>query len=216
MSPRLDQRQGGSNHQRSDRGSSAELPPLRLRDLPEQFVTIDPGSVHCGVARWEVDRTGPDRLRTGHTLDAGVTTLRLVEVYERSPDALYIELRELAADAVSLVIAEDFRLQKGRNLQGSRLATPRVLGVIEYICRQEGVLYREQVPGIKSYIDPWLRAQVPVSHGGGIDVQDLASNSHKRDAIRHGLYPALRDKRDRAEVRLVLTEHKVTRGRPRG
>lgn len=212
MSPRLDQRQSGSNHQRSDRQS--DLPPLRLRDLPAQFVSIDPGSVHCGVARWEVEPyLDPADAELGNDGPAR-RLVRLVEVYERSPDALYIELRELKADGVSLVIAEDFRLQKGRNLQGSRLVTPRVLGVIEYVCRQEGVLYREQVPGIKSYIDPWLRAQVPHSHGGGVDVQDLASNPHKRDAVRHGLYPALRDKRDRAEVRLVLTEHKITRGRP--
>lgn len=210
MSPRLDQRQSGSNHQRSDR--AAELPPLRLADLPAQFVTIDPGSVHCGVARWETDR-GASTGAAGDEVEF-VTTLRLVEVYERSPDALYIELRELKDDGISLVIAEDFRLQKGRNLQGSRLVTPRVLGVIEYICRQEGVLYREQVPGIKAYIDPWLRAQVPVAHGGGVEVDSLASNTHKRDAIRHGLYPALRRPQDRLTVRLVLTEHKITRGRP--
>lgn len=204
MSPQLRESQmAGSNRQKADQRRIADLPPLRLRDLPSVFLSIDPGSTHCGVARWEVDRMG------------GPTTVRLVEVYERSPDALYIELRALRADGVGLVIAEDFRLQKSRNAQGSRLVTPRVLGVIEYLCRMEGVWYREQVPSIKPSVDAWLRAQVPHSHGGGLEVEALASNTHKRDAVRHGLYPALRNKADRDEVRLILTEHERKRGRPK-
>lgn len=215
--PRLDNtfapsRERG-NKQRSD-SPGRDLPPLRLRDLPPVYLTIDPGSVHCGVARWEVSRIPPAPDTPPLTEDM-LTVVRLVEVYERSPRALYIELREAKADGIGLVIAEDFRLQKGRNAQGSRLVTPRVLGVIEYITEQQGILYREQVPSIKSSIDPWVRAQVPHSHGGGIEVADCASNPHKRDAVRHGLYPALRDKRDRAEVRLILTEHERGRGRPR-
>lgn len=191
-----------SSHPQSNRAKAeraAVLPPLRLMDLPDRYLACDPGSVHCGVARFEHDGD----------------TIRLIEVYERSPDALYIELRELKSDGITLVIAEDFALMKGRNAQGSRLVTPRVLGVIEYICRQEGVLYREQVPSIKPSVDSWVRAQVPRSHGGGVDVEDLASNPHKRDAVRHGLYPALRHKVDRASVRLVLDEHDRGRGRPR-
>jgi hypothetical protein len=217
VSPVLRESQlAGSNRHRADHSPSQDLPPLRLSDLPEQFVTIDPGSAHCGVARWEVSDTSVDVVSGSAIMQVPQRVVRLVECYERSPRALYIELRSLKSDGVTLVIAEDFRLQKGRNAQGSRLVTPRVLGVIEYITEQEGVLYREQVPGIKTYIDPWLRAQVAPSRGGGISVESLASNSHKRDAIRHGLYPALRDKNDRATVRLILDEHDRGRGRPRG
>lgn len=191
-----------SSHPQSNRAKSersAILPPLRLADLPAHYLTCDPGSVHCGVARFERDGD----------------TVRLIESYERSPRALFIELRELRRDGIGLVIAEDFSLRKGQNAQGSRLVTPRVLGVIEYICEQEGVLYREQTPSVKSFVDPWLRSQVSPSRGGGVEVDSLASNVHKRDSIRHGLYPALRDKRDRQTVMLVLSDHDRARGRSR-
>lgn len=219
MSPQLDPRVAGragyerkgrerGNRQASEGPSSADLTPLRLADLPDHYVSIDPGGVHCGVAHWEHE------VIESHTVT-------LVECYERSPDALYIELRDMKADGVGLVLCEDFTVQKNRIRQGARLPTVKVIGVIEYLCRQAGLECRLQSASIKTSIDPWLRVKTGInidgegSNGSGNYQSPLASNSHKRDAIRHGLYPALRDKRDRQSVRLVLTDHAVARGRPR-
>lgn len=196
--------QGSNHHKHEDKQQ-----PLRLSDLPAEYVSIDPGKTHCGVARWVVERTSTPEaaLAGGH-----VTTVRLTECYERTPDALYIELRELKDDGIGLVICESFGLQKGRNAQGSPLETVEVIGVIKYLCRMAGLRYQMQTPSIKPYPDAWLAAQVPPSRGGGHDINLLASNTHKRDAIRHGLYPALRVDTDRRAVRLVLTEHSRKRG----
>lgn len=209
--PRLREGQlAGSNHPKTPESEFRIDRPMRLRDLPDEYVSIDPGSVHCGVAKWEVSTES-----MGAIMQVPPRVVRLVEVYERSPDALYIELRELKRDGIELVLIEDWTLQKGRNQQGTRLETVKTIGVIEYICRRAGVPYRLQSASIKTLIDPWVAAQVPPSHGGGVRVDALASNPHKRDAVRHGLYPALRDPKDRSAVRLVLTEHARGRGKAR-
>lgn len=195
----------GSNHHKR----AVKEQPLRLSDLPSVYLSIDPGKTHCGVARWEVDRPNPTDESPGGT---SPVTVRLTEAYERTPDALYIELRELQEDEIGLVILEGFFLQKGRNQQGSSLETVETIGVIKYLCRMAGLRYKVQMPSIKPYIDTWVRAQIPPSRGGGVEVNDLGSNSHKRDAVRHGLYPALRNETDRKTVRLVLDEHTRKRG----
>lgn len=204
--PRLpaSERQAGSNHQRSSQYAQV-LPNIRARDLPPEFISIDPGAVHCGVARWLFDKGECDRY--GHPL---APRLELVEAYERTPDGLAIELRSMKEDGVGLVICEDFLLQKGRNQAGSRMPTVKTIGVVEYECRLNGLLCRLQNAGIKDSVNAWYRAKTGFDLDGlrgdnaGWVYWPVASNSHKRDAVRHGVYPVLRDKNDRERVTLVI------------
>jgi hypothetical protein len=169
---------------------------LRLDQIPPSFTSIDPGSVHCGVARWEYGRIGERIGPNGRGIEF-LWEARLVEAYERSPIALEMELEELAQDRVGLVICEDWRLQKGRNRQGDRVETAKVIGVIEYLARKAQVPVHLQDASIKSYGESWLRA-------AGIDPVSTASNQHKRDAITHGVYAVWREKRTRDRVSVVF------------
>ena len=124
------------------------------------LLAIDPGSVHCGLARF--DRDG--RLVRSHTL---------------SPDELLRYVWLWARDDTTLVI-ESFRLDPriAPALAHDPLRTVEVIGALKWIARRASSTVVMQAPAIKRPAKAMVRR-----HG-----IRLSSNQHTADAQLHGYF----------------------------
>lgn len=93
-------------------------------DLPERWVSIDPGDLHVALAWWEL----------------GTCTM----VEECNPDEAVERLEDaFKRNAIDLVACEKFALDAKRAAQqsGSEFLTSQLIGVIKYLCRKNNVPY---------------------------------------------------------------------------
>lgn len=137
--------------------------------LPDRWVAIDPGIVHCGVAYFEAVPSGE-----GVAQDAFC-----VEHRELSPTGLYLEARSWPERGIGQVVIEDYMLIKGRNAAGSRVETVKTIGVLEYLADEMQIAHNLQPPSVKSLANTWARTQ-------GVEFD--GRNVHVKDAQRHGWY----------------------------
>ena len=131
------------------------------------FLALDPGSVHCGVARFKNGKCQWAR--------------------EYDPQGLFTLLEHTTVQGV---ISESFRLypNKAAAQFWSQLKTVEVIGVIKYICKMRGIPVIEQPASIKIPIAAQLAARhyKYKSHGHG---------GHAKDSEYHGMYYLARNKK---------------------
>lgn len=166
------------------------------------LMAVDPGDVHCGVARFKV-LASPWRAKL--TWSTEMTPDELVSVVEAQawPDPITVELSDLAPERIDLFVVEEFRLYPwmAREQGYSDFKTPRLIGKLEYLAdRAHRPLYLQGASVKKTSIakarrfaadtsDPTLRGHTPELvrlTSGRYDF--VGRNQHVRDAIAHGWY----------------------------
>ena len=146
----------------------------------ELLIAIDPGEVHCGIARFEGDY--------------------LMSTFEMTPDDLFDYLKNVFeyfakpnADYDSIVVVmESFRLYPGSSkaLAYSALMTVEVIGVVRFLCKQAGIKLVEQNATIKIPTRKQMVARGIVNFA-----VTSGKGRHCADAVEHGYYYLLRDRK---------------------
>lgn len=163
---------------------------------------IDPGDVHCGLAKFHV-------VPPGHRLNRSSTWQALCEIAtELDPVGLVRSLEpaawsgelfdELRPDDIALYVVEEFRLYPwmARQQGYSDFKTPRLIGKLEYLAERAGKpLYLQGASNKKPAVAKARRYAADLAEPGfGPELVRLASgrydfkgrNQHVRDAIAHG------------------------------
>ena len=98
-------------------------------------------------------------------------------------------IRDLQPD---IVVYETYRLQAGKAMQQSwsELETPQLIGIIRHECWLHDIPRYGQDPSIKKRFNDDILVQMGIAEQRGklIYINDMRTNDHMRDAIRHGLY----------------------------
>lgn len=162
-------------------GSAFELEKYNSKLLPDRLLAIDPGTRHCGMAVFHLDKaiitagTGAIPWVLDQTLDAPpLGCLDFVQSW----------LRE---GGVGQLVVEGYQLYPNMMQQQglSRMGTPEIIGALKYIyfntigrnvweCR-----FNEQGASIKSPGRRYMDEN---------KIEEVGTNPHKRDAEAHGWY----------------------------
>lgn len=153
------------------------------------LLAVDPGDIHQGVAYFEMDcKYNPETER-------GDWSLILHWTRDLSVDALE-ELTETAS--VDAIVIEEFRLypDKAREQGYSDFKTTQRVAVVDYICRKRGIEFFVQGASIKRLARAYGRRSGLFPHQPRMRDWDFnAPSQHERDAIAHGVWWTLKNKR---------------------
>lgn len=144
-------------------------------DGPQRMLSIDPGSVHCGMALFLGEKC--------------------TDAYELPPAECLLRVREyIDQDALDVLLVEDFSLYADRAEQqvGSRMETVRVIGALEFIHAWWGtdrVVLKEYPASIQKPTLAILKAKkVPST------ARRLGAGEHAKSAELHGHHHLLQQR----------------------
>lgn len=125
-------------------------------------ISIDPGAVHCGVARWV---QGEDEL------------WECEWAKELSPEECVDFVRDqVVYREPAQIVIEGFWLKPGMDAMrqaGSQMETTEVIGVVRHLCRWHGVRFQKVANGQQAIITRLKSAGYEfVSHGNGDHAKD--------------------------------------------
>jgi hypothetical protein len=148
-----------------DRIYSNRQEKFKLRTAPARLLSFDPGGT-TGIALFH--------------------SIQLAEALQLSTDdqakALKVLTALFARTRPTEVVMEDYRVYASKMEQhvGSSLSTPRLIGLIETLCLQQGIPYHKQPASTSKQFVTDEKLKDWNFYKTGV--------RHARDAIRHGCY----------------------------